>query len=361
MFDTTRINASRAIGTGLCFALLICAPAVWAHDRDGDDLRATPVGCGDNLSEPGLYELEADLVCNASIRITSSHVQFDLKGHGITCSDPEVWQFPPEAAATPAEDLNIWIKGISVNFVDVDVPQETIRGVVIRNGTISGCAEGILLSNVEKSTIANMQLTDNGLSTDCCWPRGLEMVESNRNLVTRNRMNGNGQGMALFSSEGNWISHNETSGNVSDGMVLIQSSSNLLRRNTADGNEWGLFVEDSPNNTIVGNELSGNFAEGLILVGGSDGNAIVGNEVIDSGAFGILLLGIPQFGVPVPADNFLWFNTALGSGAIDLAEGNVLDYFGEEGGPFGVPTEVCTNTWIRNTFDSELGPEHCIR
>ena len=187
------------------------------------------------------------------------------------------------------------------------------------------------------------------------------MVGSNRNLLIRNRMNGNGQGMALFSSEGNWISRNETHDNISDGIVLVQSSGNLVRRNSARGNEWGIFVEDSSDNTMVGNELSENSAEGLILLGGADGNAIFGNDVIDNGAYGILLLGIPQFGIPVPADNFLWFNTALGSGASDLAEGMLLDYFGEEGGPFGVPAETCTNTWIRNTFDSELGPENCIR
>lgn len=351
-------HTARLIGTSLLLALLTLAVTARADNKWDDDKGATIVSCGDDLSKPGRYKLDRSLTCNKTIKITSSDVRFNLKGHSITCSSPEDWQYPPEADDTPEGDRNVWVKGITVNFVDVDQRQDPVRGVKIKNGTITKCAQGILLSDVEESTVKNMDLVGNTLSAECCGPRGMEMVNANNNRVANNRMTGNGLGLAVYLSDGNRVQNNELSDNFDTGLLLVESSGNVLRRNNTNRNGWGIWLEGSSDNTVTNNSSKNNGNEGILAFFGSDGNAILRNEFIDN-TTGIVLLGLPQFGLPVPADNVIKSNTALGNSDDDAAEIDVL--FDDEDNIEEVVPDACSNTWARNTFDTVVGPENCIQ
>ncbi len=351
-----REDLARRLLFPLLVTLLACTSFVDADDDDDDDEdEVTSVSCGDNLSKPGRYRLDGDLVCNATINITGSHIDFNLRGHSITCSGPEVWEYPAEAADTPPEDLNVWVKGITVNFVDVDQPQADVEDISIRNGSITNCWVGIQWSDVRDSRISNMNLSGNRLDAECCSSRGIETVRADGNRIVRNHLNGNGLGIGMFSSAGNLVARNQIEGNAADGIFLLDSAGNRVRRNDVGGNEWGIWLENSSDNTVAANSVYDNNQDGVLAIGLSDGNAIMRNELVDNNT-GIILLGIPEFGIPVPAGNVIRRNTALGS-ELDVGEFNIIDFFGD----FElVPPEECANTWMRNVFDTALGPENCI-
>jgi len=321
------------------------------------------VYCGDVLSKPGYYRIETDLECTASIRITSSNVHLDFAGHSLTCM-AEAWEYP-EPLGVPEEDRNVWVKGVKVNFNRFEDPalEPVVTGVRIQNGTIANCAQGISMYKADRSTVNNMTLKNNLLDSECCWARGMELVESHNGRLYRNTVTGNSQGIALFSSSGNTLAGNEIRNNLQDGILLFEGSGNLTR-NSSTGNIWGIWLEGSSDNTVAKNKAANNTDQGVVLLGQSTGNRITRNHADNNGSTGMSTIGITvageAIGVPIPVDNYIKDNSVKGNAIIDIFEGT-LEFSDLSFSTFEpIAGEQCSNTWLNNEFDTALAAADCV-
>ena len=326
---------------------------------------STPVSCGDNLSVPGKYVLESDLTCDKPLKINVSGVHLDLGGHTLSCSSPELWQFPPASAGTPTNDLNKWISGIEVNFrLDTfgsSVPN--ISNVQISNGSVTNCHDGIFVYHTVNSKFSHMELSGNLSDADCCFARGLELLESHDNHIVNNEMMRNVQGLAFFYSDNNQVAGNRMAENLYVGMYIVGSVENTFSGNRSNDNIWsGIWLEGSDANKIIGNEMNRNGDTGIILVVENSDNVIRGNQVNDNGYLdilfpgGIVLVGAPDFGLPMPAGNTIQANVVRGNVQYDLVETKILEFE-----TFDYVTPVaCSNLWKSNKSTVEFGPADCF-
>jgi parallel beta-helix repeat protein len=208
-----------------------------------------------------------------------------------------------------------------------------------------------------------MNFTGNVFDTECCWARGLEVVQSNNNQIAHNSASYNSQGIALFSSTGNRVHKNTTTDNLQDGILLVESNGNKVTANQSNGNTYGIWLEGSSDNTVKGNGTSHNSNDGIFLLGESNNNRLVANEVSNN-ATGIALAGITvagdPIGLPVPADNLVKLNNVVGNSDIDVGEVN-LDFSDFSFSSFEiVPNSQCDNTWLNNNFETQIGALDCI-
>jgi len=350
---------------GLLAAGLLLGVSAWvpqaaiAKDKTHDE-HETSVSCGDNLSQPGNYEIDNDLYCTSTIKITSSDVHLDLGGHTLTCSGPDEWNYPPESAGYSPEDIVAFVTGIEVNFNEFDdrSQEPVVTGVKIRNGTVTNCSEGILLYKADRSQVTEVNFVGNTLEADCCAAKGLELTASNNSHIRDNTFSGNSYAIGIFFSSGNKVRDNHLNTSSLDGLLLGESSGNKISKNTMDDNAGaGIWLEESENNQIKNNVIRRNGDAGILLIGPSNGNVIRKNQLLDNASSGVAMLGIPEFGIPVPADNVIRKNTSFGNGFVDLGEIIITDFFGA----FNIePAPDCSNIWKKNDFEAEVGPIGCI-
>lgn len=352
------------LGTAALSIVLASVPVNSASADRGDNGRGARVlNCGDDLNEAGNYRVDSDLVCTAPIRVNASHVHVDLRGHSITCDTDEAWQAPAEypwvdAFAVNYDSYVAWRGGADPEGLAV------ITDFQIRNGTIANCLDGMFWYKTDRSKASDLDLVGHNRDNEALnsFARGINLEASHNNKIRRNRFSGNSQGIVLHLSNGNDISHNlaELSGDT--GFMLFGATGNVFAHNRALNNGWGFWVdagnngENSTGNTLKDNEASGNSEDGLALIGSADDNVLRKNTASNNGGIGILMVGVPEFGIAVPAGNSITNNTAIGNGAIDVAEVEILDFFGA----FEiVAPDECANLWNGNTFDTELRPLDC--
>lgn len=328
-----------------------------------------PVNCGDTISASGHYELAAgctNFLGNA-ITIQASDVRLDLRG--LTISGPGI------SAANCS-------RGPAVNdgiVVSASVPPA--RNVRIENGRIEGFVYGVSLLSANDSTLQTLRLT-----RDCNGILLLNAYENNirDNTVSESLL----QGIALTSSNSNWIHRNTGSGNGVDavaiggatggGLLLVDSSFNVMAANGIVGSgNYGIALTSStlsdPNNpgsasnVLLNNTISNGNSVGIRIQKGNV-NVLIDNIANNNGGDGIDIASSENLvhnnvannnlvrGIlvnPGASGNVIRRNTALGNRAGDLVDLNLPS---------------CVNIWRGNNFvtDNELGSDRgpdagCIR
>ncbi len=275
--------------------------------------------CGSVLSKPGKYKLTQDLMdCPedinspsplGAITIASSHVRLNLKGHTITCDLVEVEQphlFP----------------GILV--------RPGSSHVRIKNGTVSGCTEGVELFDVSKTTVTNMTISDSRRNADFFSGMGINVFGGVNNTIARNR---------LFENFG--------------GIQMPDGDGHRVRKNIAYENvNTGIEARNGQNTTFACNQVNLNGFAGIsLIIGMGRGNVVRGNVANENGLTGISMAGFALPGNPpvvvgqIPEGNRIRGNIALANGLSDLNELVFIPAIGS----FFVETP-CRNTWKKKSI-----------
>jgi parallel beta-helix repeat protein len=155
-------------------------------------------------------------------------------------------------------------------------------GLTVTGNTVVGSDttnEGILLDNVDSSTIAKNRLSRGTLSFQ---------DDSNDNTVESNTIaRANNEGILVYISNGNRFALNQVLGSSSEGFEVSSSAKTLLRRNVATGNlADGILVDGRSHGTMLERNLAdGNGADGF----GSDSRTTVfkQNVAVGNGDRGI--------------------------------------------------------------------------
>ena len=299
--------------------LILAMGSVFAKQNDMKQHDITE--CGTVISEPGKYNIKNDLLdcspAGGGVLIMTSDVTLDLKGHTISCK-----QDPSELAGA----------------VIIGWPVGGFENVVVRNGTVSGCDDGILLWFTDNVTVTRMHLEDNvddlGLEAG-----GITLVGATNSRIKNNTFTGNYAGIRSFSGQGNRIWGNYTNHDWS-AIELNRETDTIVKCNTVEQSGYGISA--------------GPFSTGNILKG----------NLITDGYLGFMLYGL-EF-PPVPPDdpeiwpvasgNLVKNNRVLGN-MIDLQE---TTYVLATEVAYIIPGATCQNAWMNNQFGSEFGPSDCI-
>lgn len=283
--------------------------------------------CGAVLTDPGNYRLANDLVdCPADgVFIGGSDISLDLKGHEISCAD-----VTPLAA------------GVAV----IGTEDALVRNVTVKNGRVSNCNDGIVFVFVENSRIMKISSTGN------------------------RRFNGGfGTGITLWLSNHNVVMNSHAFGNAGDGIFSGFSSGNMIKHNKSYENfdGAGITAEAVSDSLFMCNQVYSNL-DGINLQGPSDGypmystgNLLQGNYASYNFGAGINMMGFRWdgwfYGADIPEDNTIRLNIVEHNDYADVLE-IYLDLV-----TWDVtlhPDETCLNTWEKNRFGSEIGPNGCF-
>ena len=296
----------KALGCAIASALVLVAGTALAKPP-------LPISeCGTVITQPGKYHVTQDLFCEPDqqgIQIFASDVTLDLKGHTITCD------------ASGEESVGaVWVG----NFFDPDL---VVDNVWVKNGTVSGCNDGVIFFYGQSGKATKITATGNVGS-------GIFVLEAKDTLIKNNVGFGNGQAIGTSGGIGSEIKGNVLYDNFDVAIALEPGIDSLVACNTSERDVFGVRIGPL-----------------------SSGNVVRGNH-IRNGGYGIALygIGIPEMIFqPVPSDNLIRNNIVQGSGRFDLAE-VVLNPFTRL--PFAPPE--CLNTWTKNQYVSLLGPVDCI-
>ena len=291
--------------------LILAAGSVFAKQHDVTE-------CGTEIDQPGKYRLMNDMSCApdvSGIWITAPDVTLDLRGHTISCD------------ASGDELVAAVIIG-----GDVDPPSQMfLENVRVRNGTASGCDDGILLWFSVGAKVSNMNLEDN-------IDGGITLVVAANSEIKNNRFMNNNIGI------GSWWG----------------GSGNMIKGNTISYVGSAIRLDSETDSIVKCNTLNQNFF-GISMGPGSTGNVLHGNQVNDN-IVGITIWGFgtpedPDAIIPVPEGNLIRNNIVLRNPWVDLSE---VVFNPVIGGIFVHPDDTCRNTWMKNQFVTEMGPSNCI-
>lgn len=297
--------------------------------------------CEYSITEPGKYVLANDLLdCGAfGVSILASDVTLDLKGYTISCADSELRS-----------------GGVFTGLIDEEPWIIPVHNVTIKNGGVTGCADGIVLAGAKDSKVTKITAWANHVWDD---PETSD-VESM-----------SGTGITVWYSENSVIMHNHTYSNEALGIGSWESSGNLFKHNTSsfNGGGWygsGIDLTGETNSRLLCNRVHGN-VDGILMAPSTDsgveskGNLLRGNLVTGNDFTGIGMMGFAWDGwywLDIPAENTVRSNIVEGNGWFDFFE---LYYDLYTGGLLPHPEDLCMNTWKKNQFGPAVfGPDGCF-
>jgi hypothetical protein len=174
------------------------------------------------ISAAGIYRLQATLRPTGNCLVVSgSFITIDLNGFALIG------------------------RGQGVGITDTPGNR---KGIVVRNGSVSGFYQGIVFQNASDVSIENVRVIDNGF-------QGIELYQTGS--VTRSVVTGNG-GTGIGASKGGIFTDNQIIGNRYDGLAT------------------------GPWSVVRGNVARGNGGDGINGIGVISGNTVYGN-----GSYGI--------------------------------------------------------------------------
>ena len=122
--------------------------------------------------------------------------------------------------------------------------------ILVKNLTLAGNGQGLLLVHVTNSTIKNVNISN---STE-----GIYMYGSTSNNITDNVIaNNSGAGINMESSQNNTFQGNFLSNN-SEALYLHGSHGNFIRNNTIANNGGGIYMDYSKENIVYHNNFINN-------------------------------------------------------------------------------------------------------
>ena len=222
---------------------------------------ATPVACGDVLSEPGNYYLAGDLVCpSPALRIQASNVDLNLGGHTLKANDAN---------------------GAGIVVGDCESAR-AFSDIHISNGIIDGFVWGIHACYLNELRIDHMELIHSNTALDLLY-----VYQSDINTSV---FNGKATAVALNSAFSNRFHGNRLGGVEGDGCDmgyhLRSSNYNILTNNEITGcdGEAGILLDSpdgfgSQSNIVRGNLIGGGAKYGILAREGSVANIFQANRV----------------------------------------------------------------------------------
>lgn len=153
--------------------------------------------------------------------------------------------------------------------------------VEIRDGTIRGFTQGVVLDQTTSSKVSRLTLEDN--------VRGIDLAGADGNMVDRNTITGSAlDAIRLGLSSGNFVTRNEVNGNVFSISVADGSTANRINRNEVTGNREGIALFGGGGDNLVDRNLSsGNVVDGIRIEADVANTQLVRNETHDNGDDGI--------------------------------------------------------------------------
>ncbi len=115
---------------------------------------------------------------------------------------------------------------------------------------------GIYLFNSSDNKLIGNTAESNNNETNSNLGKGINLEDSNNNLLNGNNAWNNFHGLSLISSSGNALSGNNVSN--SDVGIYILSNHNMLSGNNVFNNSWGIWLKYASDNTLSGNNISDN-------------------------------------------------------------------------------------------------------
>jgi parallel beta-helix repeat protein len=224
---------------------------------------ASQVSCGDTITTD--TKLDRSLVnCpNNGIVIGADNITLDLNGHTID-GDGKSSGCPVTA-----------ICDVGVANADGHV------GVTIEGGSVKEFEFGVLLDGVAGNRLLELAASSNFFS-------GISLFDSTDSRVVKSSADDNGltteaNGIQLFGSRHVRIERNSVSGNGDDGIDVSDSNHNLIAKNRASDNVFAAMGING-NGNVVSRNVTRNPGD-IIVVGNR--NVITRNHVADS-------LGCPE-------------------------------------------------------------------
>jgi parallel beta-helix repeat protein len=294
--------------------------------------------CETWITEPGNYYLANDLVeCeDVGVLILASDVTLDLKGHTISCAD--------NGARSGGVVAGLYAP---------------VSNVTVRNGGVTGCADGILLAgHVDEDGTVLAWAQDSKIKKITSWDNRLYDGP------------GSGTGITLWYAQNSEITHNLVYGNAIQGIGSWESSGNLFKHNTSTDNGTsgygvGIDLTGETNSRFLCNRIHGN-VDGILMAPSIDtgvissGNLLRGN-VVTGNFSGIGMMGFAWDGyywLDIPNANTVRSNIVEGNWWANLFE---IYYDLYNGDVLLHPEDTCMNAWVKNQFGPPLlGPEGCF-
>jgi parallel beta-helix repeat protein len=265
----TRNDRAVGVTAGLvaCLALVaIVGLALPAGAQDGGG--ATEIDQCRNITEPGSYELTADITDSGAERciwIQSSNVSVDGQGHTIDGVDG-------------ADTIGIEIR----EPTKVSESAEELSNVDVTDAVVTDWAKGLSYFVVTEGSVTDLRVASND--------EGIDLEDASQFAVAGNTITANeGSGITDFGANAE-IADNEITDNGGSGIALSGGSYDI-RNNTVNdnaGNGISLLASFADAGTITNNTASGNGFDG-IDVADSLPDRIADNTAIDNGRAGISL------------------------------------------------------------------------
>jgi parallel beta-helix repeat protein len=192
--------------------------------------------------------------CSAPLTVGASGITVDLGGHSVLCS------------GAPGE-------------IGVDVGDRS--NVVLKNGSVSHCDEGVLADGGDTNQYTALTLTNNNV--------GLDISHSASSTIRRNTV---------------------TNNSILAGVLLFETTGSLVQRNTVSNSGEGIFDNGGTSNVISLNTASDGLGPanvGILIEAQSD--TVVRNSTFANGT-GLLVTGV----FPIHGSNRLLANTSTKNG-----------------------------------------------
>ena len=212
--------------------------------------------CGQVVTQS--ITLEADLVCPDSstpaLVVGAAGITIDLGGHGI------------RGDLTVGSGTGIGIDGRGGH-----------DGVRIRNGSVGGFGQGIVLRDASSTRMRGLEVSGVGSSA-------ITIQGGAGNTVVESEVRGRGTGIAVLGSNGMRVARSAVSAAFFTAIELDDSSDAAIVDNALGGDaRGGVFVGGS-RNRVVGNIVRGVLIGAHITVPGGIGNVVDHNWVVGSRA-----------------------------------------------------------------------------
>jgi parallel beta-helix repeat protein len=295
----------KAIGIGSALAMLVLGVVV------AGPAHAANVACGQVITQNTTLTGNVG-PCQVGIRIGADNITFDLNG------------FTVSGTAGRGEEGGIIVLGRT--------------GVMVRNGTVTGFDTGVYVESSTRTTITQMNVTNN--VGQGVYDEGIQLYLSDRNTVFNNDVtrNGHGAGIALYDSTYNVIDRNRVQNNNTRGIDDTHGSQQNIGIRVFYLGERG--ATPITGNVVSNNIVTGNGLDGIQLSRFTVGNTVKGNTVHNNGLTGGSIRdgdGIAVFG----QRSFIQANDVRGNGqsGIHVYNGGTGNYiqrnvaFGNNAGP----------------------------
>jgi hypothetical protein len=256
------------------------------------------ISCGQTLGPGGTFVLTQDLMtCNTNPVLTVNGASLDLGGHTVMC--------------TSTERNGIELIG---------------QGGRLKNGKVTGCANGVVLAGIGKHVVQSMVVDGN-------VAHGFRLTSPNNTLessttqlnggdgvhitTATNRLNNNtalwntqdgfdinsgaGQNQLLgnvasyngkrgfqIATDKNRLSNNTAGWNLQSGFNLVGNNNILSLNASHDNTKKGIDVQAN-NNQLTSNIVTHNLTDGIRIEPITTGNLVKSNDVEANGLRGIII------------------------------------------------------------------------